>query len=61
MAVQVYFLNFDYRLGHREQKDEFSPRRLEVFTKHNIVPPGAVVSAGSVNCACTAGMLFFVL
>ncbi|XP_024972741.1 protein RCC2 homolog [Cynara cardunculus var. scolymus] len=43
------------RLGHREQKDEFSPRRLDVFTKHNLVPPGAVVSAGSVNCACTAG------
>ncbi|KAK1427265.1 hypothetical protein QVD17_15948 [Tagetes erecta] len=43
------------RLGHREQKDEFSPRRLDVFTKHNLVPPGAVVSAGSVNSTVTAG------
>ncbi|KAK9053833.1 hypothetical protein SSX86_024908 [Deinandra increscens subsp. villosa] len=42
-------------LGHREQKDEFSPRRLDVFTKHNLVPPTAVVSAGSVNSAITAG------
>ncbi|XP_071733204.1 uncharacterized protein [Rutidosis leptorrhynchoides] len=43
------------RLGHREQKDEFSPRRLDVFTKHNTVPPTAVVSAGSVNSSVTAG------
>lgn len=43
------------RLGHREQKDEYSPRRLDVFTKHNLVPPTAVVSAGSVNSAVTAG------
>ncbi|GLT69153.1 hypothetical protein SLA2020_413290 [Shorea laevis] len=43
------------RLGHREQKDEWVPRRVEVFTKHNVLPPNAVVSAGSVNSACTAG------
>ncbi|KAM7517240.1 hypothetical protein LguiA_006823 [Lonicera macranthoides] len=43
------------RLGHREQKDEWSPRRVDIFTKHNVVPPDAVLSAGSVNCACTAG------
>ncbi|KAK1436516.1 hypothetical protein QVD17_02297 [Tagetes erecta] len=43
------------RLGHREQKDEHSPRRLDVFTKHNLVPPSAVVSAGSVNSSVTAG------
>ncbi|KAI3733244.1 hypothetical protein L1987_64464 [Smallanthus sonchifolius] len=43
------------RLGHREQKDEFSPRRVDVFTKHNLLPPGAVVSAGSANSAVTAG------
>ncbi|KAJ9560237.1 hypothetical protein OSB04_005397 [Centaurea solstitialis] len=54
-TVAVDSQGYVYTLGHREQKDEFSPRRLEVFTKHNIVPPGAVVSAGSVNCACTAG------
>ncbi|KAM3341704.1 protein RCC2 [Capsicum galapagoense] len=43
------------RLGHREQKDEFAPRRVEVFTRQNVLPPYAVVSAGSVNSACTAG------
>ncbi|XAR64173.1 hypothetical protein NMG60_11024417 [Bertholletia excelsa] len=43
------------RLGHREQKDEWVPRRIDVFTKHNVLPPNAVVSAGSVNSACTAG------
>lgn len=43
------------RLGHREQKDEWAPRRVETFTKQNVLPPNAVVSAGSVNSACTAG------
>ncbi|CAA3026843.1 Hypothetical predicted protein [Olea europaea subsp. europaea] len=43
------------RLGHREQKDEWAPRRVDVFTRHNILPPEAVVSAGSANSACTAG------
>ncbi|CAI9281604.1 unnamed protein product [Lactuca saligna] len=43
------------RLGHREQKDEFTPRRVDVFTKHNTLPPTAVISAGSVSSACTAG------
>ncbi|KAI3513274.1 hypothetical protein L1887_20603 [Cichorium endivia] len=43
------------RLGHKEQKDEWSPRRLDFFTKNNVVPSNAVVSAGSVNCAVTAG------
>ncbi|KAF9683114.1 hypothetical protein SADUNF_Sadunf05G0178500 [Salix dunnii] len=42
-------------LGHREQKDEWVPRRVDVFSKHNVLPPGAVISAGSVNSACTAG------
>ncbi|WOH04312.1 hypothetical protein DCAR_0623721 [Daucus carota subsp. sativus] len=48
------------RLGHREQKDEWSPRRVDVFTRHNVLPPNAVVSAGSVNSSCTAagGQLF---
>ncbi|PPR89274.1 hypothetical protein GOBAR_AA31409 [Gossypium barbadense] len=44
-----------FQLGHREQKDEWVPRRIEVFQKHNVLPPNAVVSAGSVNSACTAG------
>ncbi|KAJ0964175.1 hypothetical protein J5N97_029297 [Dioscorea zingiberensis] len=43
------------RLGHREQKDEWVPRLVEVFQKRNVLPPTAVVSAGSVNSACTAG------
>ncbi|PHT51272.1 hypothetical protein CQW23_11019 [Capsicum baccatum] len=53
----VYLICFDlvHMLGHREQKDEFAPRRVEVFTRQNVLPPYAVVSAGSVNSACTAG------
>ncbi|KAJ6773593.1 PROTEIN RCC2 [Salix purpurea] len=43
------------RLGHREQKDEWVPRCVDIFSKHNVLPPGAVISAGSVNSACTAG------
>uniref|UniRef100_A0A1D1XK72 Protein RCC2 n=1 Tax=Anthurium amnicola TaxID=1678845 RepID=A0A1D1XK72_9ARAE len=43
------------RLGHREQKDEWVPRLVEVFQKQNILPPTAIVSAGSVNSACTGG------
>lgn len=42
------------RLGHREQKDEWSPRRIDVFQRQNVLPPDAVVSAGGVNSACTA-------
>jgi hypothetical protein len=45
------------RLGHREQKDEWVPRRVDIFTKHNVLPPGAVISAGSVSSACTAGII----
>ncbi|KAF2324660.1 hypothetical protein GH714_015985 [Hevea brasiliensis] len=43
------------RLGHREQKDEWAPRRVEAFSKHNVLPADAVISAGSLNSACTAG------
>ncbi|KAL8524029.1 hypothetical protein ACS0TY_013841 [Phlomoides rotata] len=43
------------RLGHREQKDEWAPRLVDVFTRHNVLPPEAIVSAGSANSACTAG------
>ncbi|KAB5568165.1 hypothetical protein DKX38_001958 [Salix brachista] len=43
------------RLGHREQKDEWVPRRVDVFSKNNVLPPDTVISAGSVNSACTAG------
>nr|XP_004238336.1 protein RCC2 [Solanum lycopersicum] len=43
------------RLGHREQKDEFAPRRVDVFTRQNVLPPDAIVSAGSASSSCTAG------
>uniref|UniRef100_A0ACD5UVP4 Uncharacterized protein n=1 Tax=Avena sativa TaxID=4498 RepID=A0ACD5UVP4_AVESA len=43
------------RLGHREQKDEWKPRLVEIFQKHNVLPPNAIVSAGSASSACTAG------
>lgn len=47
------------RLGHREQKDEWSPRRIDVFQRNNVLPPNAIVSAGSANSACTAGKVIF--
>ncbi|KAF7829598.1 protein RCC2-like protein [Senna tora] len=43
------------RLGHREQKDEWVPRRVDVFQNRNVLPPDAVISAGSANSSCTAG------
>jgi alpha-tubulin suppressor-like RCC1 family protein len=43
------------RLGHREQKDEWAPRRIDVFQRNNVLPPNAILSAGSANSACTAG------
>jgi hypothetical protein len=46
-----------YRLGHREQKDEWKPRLVEIFQRHNVLPPNAIVSAGSASSACTAGMI----
>ncbi|XP_020528209.1 protein RCC2 isoform X1 [Amborella trichopoda] len=43
------------RLGHREQKDEWIPRLVETFQRQNVLPPNAIVSAGSQSSACTAG------
>lgn len=43
------------RLGHKEQKDEWIPRLVEVFTRGNILPSTAVISAGSAYSAATAG------
>ncbi|XP_010498413.1 PREDICTED: protein RCC2 [Camelina sativa] len=43
------------RLGHREQKDEWAPRRIDVFQRNNVLPPNAILSAGAANSACTAG------
>ncbi|XP_020576302.1 protein RCC2 isoform X2 [Phalaenopsis equestris] len=43
------------RLGHREPKDEWVPRLVEVFQRKNVLPHDAVISAGSVNSACTGG------
>lgn len=44
------------RLGHREQKDEWAPRRVDLFQNRNVLPADAIISAGSVNSSCTAGM-----
>lgn len=52
------YIASDNRLGHREQKDEWAPRLVDVFTRHNVLPPGAIVSAGSANSACTAGKVY---
>ncbi|KAF1871766.1 hypothetical protein Lal_00020561 [Lupinus albus] len=41
-------------LGHREQKDEWAPRRVDIFQNRNVLPPDAIISAGSVSSACTA-------
>ncbi|KAJ0086020.1 hypothetical protein Patl1_09265 [Pistacia atlantica] len=43
------------RLGHREQKDEWAPRRVDIFQRQNVLPADSVISAGSVNSSCTAG------
>ncbi|CAJ1973235.1 unnamed protein product [Sphenostylis stenocarpa] len=43
------------RLGHREQKDEWVPRRVDVFQNRNLLPPDAIISAGAVSSSCTAG------
>ncbi|KAJ7524762.1 hypothetical protein O6H91_17G019900 [Diphasiastrum complanatum] len=43
------------RLGHKEQKDEWTPRLIETFQRNNVLPPSAVVAAGSAYSACTAG------
>uniref|UniRef100_A0A2N9EDV3 Regulator of chromosome condensation 1/beta-lactamase-inhibitor protein II n=1 Tax=Fagus sylvatica TaxID=28930 RepID=A0A2N9EDV3_FAGSY len=53
-TVAVDSNGFVYTLGHREQKDEWLPRRVDIFQRHNTLPPDAVLSAGSVNSACTA-------
>lgn len=45
----------NFRLGHREQKDEWAPRRIDVFQRNNVLPSNAIVSAGAANSACTAG------
>ncbi|RZC88728.1 hypothetical protein C5167_031104 [Papaver somniferum] len=43
------------RLGHREQKDEWTPRVVAVFQRKNVLPPNTIVAAGAHNCAVTAG------
>eukprot|EP01018_Ginkgo_biloba_P003464 Gb_33541 [translate_table: standard] len=42
------------RLGHKEQKDEWIPRRVDFFQRSNVLPPSAVVAAGGAFSACTA-------
>lgn len=53
-----FFLQY-CRLGHREQKDEWVPRRVDIFQKQNVLPPNAIISAGSVNSSCTAGIVSY--
>lgn len=53
LATKILAVNC--RLGHREQKDEWSPRRIDVFQRNNVLPPNAILSAGNANSACTAG------
>lgn len=43
------------RLGHRVQKDEWKPRKVEEFQKRNVVPPNGVCAAGAGFSACTGG------
>ncbi|GJP33498.1 hypothetical protein CLOM_g18033 [Closterium sp. NIES-68] len=43
------------RLGHKEQKDEWRPRLVDVFQRQNTLPATAVVAAGGAFSACTAG------
>ncbi|CAI7892243.1 unnamed protein product [Closterium sp. NIES-53] len=43
------------RLGHKEQKDEWRPRLVDVFQRQNTLPASAVVAAGGAFSACTAG------
>ncbi|RZC66598.1 hypothetical protein C5167_010302 [Papaver somniferum] len=38
-----------------ESRNEWTPRVVDVFQRQNILPPNAVVAAGALNCAVTAG------
>lgn len=42
------------RLGHKEQKDEWVPRRIDTFHETNRLPSTAVIAAGAAYSACTA-------
>ncbi|KAF5837112.1 regulator of chromosome condensation 1/beta-lactamase-inhibitor protein II [Dunaliella salina] len=45
------------RLGHRVQKDEFEPKKVEDLARMRIsVPPHAVVAAGSTSTFCSASL-----
>ncbi|CAN0872319.1 Protein RCC2 [Linum grandiflorum] len=54
-TVAVDSNGYVYTLGHREQKDEWAPRRVDIFQRQNVLPPDAIISAGAVNSSCTAG------
>ncbi|CAN6224191.1 unnamed protein product [Urochloa humidicola] len=43
------------RLGHGKQNDEWKPCPMLFFENSKVLPPNAVVSAGSASSACTAG------
>ncbi|KAG0624075.1 hypothetical protein M758_3G222100 [Ceratodon purpureus] len=42
------------RLGHKVQKDEWVPRLVEIFQRGNVLPPTAVIAAGSAYSAASA-------
>jgi hypothetical protein len=44
-----------FRLGHKVQKDEWLPRLVETFQRGNVLPPTAVIAAGSAYSAASAG------
>eukprot|EP00899_Mesostigma_viride_P007600 jgi/Mesvir1/16841/Mv15734-RA.1 len=49
------------RLGHKEQKDEWVPKQVEVFSGRNVCPADAVIGAGgAVSCAAGAGHQLYV-
>lgn len=43
------------RLGHKEQKDEWTPRVVDTLQRGNILPASGIVAAGSAFSAATAG------
>ncbi|KXZ45514.1 hypothetical protein GPECTOR_53g100 [Gonium pectorale] len=41
------------RLGHKVQQEEDKPRKIEVFTRRNLVPADAILAAGGTASFCT--------
>jgi hypothetical protein len=43
-----------FRLGQKVQKDEWLPRSVETLQRANVLPPIAVIAAGSAYSAANA-------